>query len=45
VKESYFSKYLCIDGKVILKLIISKRGGRMWTGFAWLGVGTTGEVL
>jgi hypothetical protein len=36
---------LGVNGKVILKLILKKKGGRMWTGFIWLRIGTGGGLL
>jgi hypothetical protein len=36
---------LGIDGKIILKLILRKQGGKVWTGFVWLRIGTSGELF
>jgi len=33
------------DGRIILKLILSKHGGKLWIGFIWFGKGTTGRLL
>jgi hypothetical protein len=35
---------LSIDGK-ILELVLWKKGGKMWTGFIWLRIGTSGGLL
>jgi hypothetical protein len=34
-----------IDGKIILESILEKEGGKMWTGFIWLRIGTIGRLL
>jgi hypothetical protein len=34
-----------IDGKIVLKYILNKYSVRMWTGFIWLKIGTSGGVL
>jgi hypothetical protein len=36
---------LGIDGKIILKWILKKWGLRLWTGFIWLRIGTSGGVF
>jgi hypothetical protein len=33
------------DGKIILEWILGKWGGKMWTGWFWLRLGTSGELL
>jgi hypothetical protein len=30
-----------IDGRIILEWILGKEGGKLWTGFIWLRIGTT----
>jgi hypothetical protein len=35
---------LGVDGK-ILEWILGKRGGRVWSGFIWLWIGTSGGLL
>jgi len=30
-----------IDGKIILEWILEKLGGKLWTGFNWLRLGTS----
>jgi hypothetical protein len=39
----HHSKDISIDGMIILKLILKKEGGRVWTGLIWLRI-RTGEV-
>jgi hypothetical protein len=34
-----------MDGRIILIWIVRKQGGRMWTGFIWLRIGTGGRLL
>jgi hypothetical protein len=36
---------LVVDGRIILKLILWKYGGRVWTGFIWLRIRTGGGFL
>jgi hypothetical protein len=33
------------EGKIILDWVLGKLGGRVWTGFIWLRVGTSGGLL
>jgi hypothetical protein len=39
------SEDLIIDGRIILEWILRKEGGRIWTGFIWLWIGTNGGLL
>jgi hypothetical protein len=39
------SEVLGIGGKIILKRILEKQGGKLWTGFIWLRIETSGELL
>jgi hypothetical protein len=34
-----------MSGRVILEWILEKQGGKVWTGFIWLGIGTSGGLL
>ena len=43
-KRSHF-KDLGIDGRIILNGFLKKWDGRAWTGFIWLGIGTSGTLL
>jgi hypothetical protein len=36
---------LGIDGNIILEWILGRYGGKVWTGFIWLMIGTSGGVL
>jgi hypothetical protein len=44
VKERWHLEDLGIDGR-ILKSILWKVDGRVWTGFIWLRIKTSGGVL
>jgi hypothetical protein len=35
-------EYVAIAGEIILKWVLRKYGGRMWTGCSWLSIGTSG---
>jgi hypothetical protein len=35
---------LGVDVKLILKSILRKYSGKMWTGFIWLRIGTSGGL-
>jgi hypothetical protein len=39
------SEDLILDGKIILEWILGQRGGKMWTGFNWIRIGTRGDLL
>jgi len=34
-----------VDGKIILEWILGKQGGKVWTGFIWLRIGSIGGSL
>jgi hypothetical protein len=36
---------LVVDGTIILKYILGKQGGNVWTGCIWLRIGTSGGLL
>jgi len=36
---------LCVDERIILEWILGSWGGKMWTGFVWLRIGTNGKLL
>jgi hypothetical protein len=33
------------DGKIILKWILGKQGGNLWTGLIWIRIGAKGGLL
>jgi hypothetical protein len=45
LKEGDHLEDLVIDGKIILKLNLKKRGGKVCTGFTWLRRQTSVELL
>jgi hypothetical protein len=45
LKGSDHSEDLGVDGKIILEWILGKQGGKLWTGFIWVGIGTSGGLL
>jgi hypothetical protein len=42
LKEIYHWKDICVDERLILKLILKKEDSGLWTGFTWLRVDTSG---
>jgi hypothetical protein len=42
VKGRDHSEDLLLDGRIIITLILRKYGGRVWTEFMWLRIGTSG---
>jgi hypothetical protein len=36
---------LGVDGKIILKLVLGKEGGRVWARCIWLGIGISSRPL
>jgi hypothetical protein len=36
---------LGVDGRIILKCMLKKKGVRVWAGFIWLRTGTSGGLL
>jgi hypothetical protein len=45
LKGSDDSKDLDVAGRIILEMILGKWGGKFWTGFIWLRIGTSGRLL
>jgi hypothetical protein len=39
------SEDLCVYRKIILKWVVEKEGGKLRTGFIWLGIGASGGPL
>jgi len=38
------SEDLGVDGRIVLERILEKQGGKLWTDFIWLGIGTSGGL-
>jgi len=38
-------EFLGVHGRIILEWILGKWGGKVWTGFVWLRIGTNGGLL
>jgi hypothetical protein len=36
---------LNVDGRIIIERMLGKQGGKVWTGFVWLTIGTGGGLL
>jgi hypothetical protein len=34
-----------VDGRIILERILGKQGGKVWTAFTWLRIGTSAGLL
>jgi hypothetical protein len=45
LKERDHSEDLGVDGRIILEWISGEGGGKVWTGFIWLRIETTGGLL
>jgi len=45
LNDKDYLQVLGVDGKIILKCILGKYGGRVWTGFIWLRIWTSGAPL
>jgi hypothetical protein len=39
------AEYLGLDWRILLEWILGKCGGKVWTGFIWLRIGTSGGLL
>jgi hypothetical protein len=39
------SEDLGIDGRIIFEWILGKYGGKLWTGFMWLWIGTSAGLV
>jgi len=45
VKGRVHLEDLGVDGRIILEWILGKFGGRVWTEFIWLWIGTSGGLM
>jgi hypothetical protein len=45
LKGREHSEDLDVDGNTILERILEMYGGKVWTGFIWLRIGTSGVFL
>jgi hypothetical protein len=45
VNRSGHLEDLGVDGRTLLKLILMKCNGGVWTGLIWIGMGTNGGFL
>jgi hypothetical protein len=45
LKERYHSKDLGIDGRIVLRWILEKQGGKLWTRLIWLRIETSGVLM
>jgi hypothetical protein len=44
-EEKNYLDDLGVDGRIIREWILGKSRGRVWTGFIWLRIGTSGGLL
>jgi hypothetical protein len=44
-EERYYFKYIGVDGRIILKLILRRQDERVWTGLIRLRIGTSDVLL
>jgi hypothetical protein len=44
-KGRYYSEDVVVDEKIILEGILLKYGGKMWTGFMWVMIRTSGVYM
>jgi hypothetical protein len=45
LKERDYSENLGVVGMIMLQWILGKHGRKVWTGFIWLRIGTSGGLL
>jgi hypothetical protein len=45
LKGGDHSRDVDVNARILLELILGKSGGKVWTGFIWLRIGTSGGLL
>jgi hypothetical protein len=45
LKETYHSEDQDVDGSIILEPVLGKYGGKVWNGFTWIRIRTSGGPL
>jgi hypothetical protein len=45
LKERDHLEDVGVDRRIILEWILGKQGGKVWTGFIWIRIGTSGGLL
>jgi hypothetical protein len=45
LKGRNHSEDLGVEGRIILEWILGECGGKVWPGFMWLNIGTSGGLL
>jgi hypothetical protein len=45
IKGRDHAEDLGVDGRTILECVLEEQDGKVWTGFIWLRIGTSGGVL
>jgi hypothetical protein len=45
LKGRDYKEDLGVGGRIIRECILGKKFGKVWTGFIWLRIGTSGRIL
>jgi hypothetical protein len=43
--RKFWSGNLGVDGRIILEWVLGRQGGKLWNGFNWLRIETSGGIL